>query len=336
MSILAAAATTQPAPPGGEVVFVTVVLLVGLSIAAAAGVFRSGSVRGPDRLDPAAPRGPLWFVMIAGVFLWLAAQIVIGANRRSKYEATGATRPFELADLTAMDYALLATAPGVAGLLVILVGDVLVGRNMLRRLGLTLRQFIPGVLKGIVGILILMPVILFASYCLTAFYKWVGFEHPSEHDLLRIMNETGDGAHRVLMIVGATLVAPAFEEIVFRGHLQTLLVGWFDSVARRMREPVAVVTTDVAEIPAGPPAGPIAVSPSTPRPVWRLWLAIAITSLVFAGIHPGWTVPVIFVLSLGLGYAYERTGNLWVPLTIHLLFNTLQTTFFLFSRQGQN
>ena len=56
---------------------------------------------------------------------------------------------------------------------------------------------------------------------------------------------------------------------------------------------------------------------------------------MFAIIHPGWTVPVIFVLSLGLGYAYERTGNLWVPLTIHLLFNTLQTTFFLLLK-GQN
>src|SRR5688500_16334133 len=166
MSILAAAdPTTQPAP-GGEVVFVAATLLVGLSIAAAAGVFRRGSVRGPERLDPDASRGPLWYVMIAGIFVWLATQIAIGALRRAAYVAPGATRPFETSDLTARDYALLATGPGLAGLVVILAGDVLVGRDTLRRLGLTLRPFIPGVLKGIVGILIPMPVILFASYSL--------------------------------------------------------------------------------------------------------------------------------------------------------------------------
>jgi membrane protease YdiL (CAAX protease family) len=62
---------------------------------------------------------------------------------------------------------------------------------------------------------------------------------------------------------------------------------------------------------------------------------VVITSILFAIIHPGWSAPIIFILSLGLGYAYERTGNLWVPLTIHLLFNSFQTAMFLLLR-GQN
>ena len=32
-----------------------------------------------------------------------------------------------------------------------------------------------------------------------------------------------------------------------------------------------------------------------------------------------------FVLSLGLGYVYERTGILWSSMPVHLLFNLLNT-----------
>jgi membrane protease YdiL (CAAX protease family) len=58
---------------------------------------------------------------------------------------------------------------------------------------------------------------------------------------------------------------------------------------------------------------------------WHGWLAILITSLAFALLHPAWSWPAIFVLAIGLGYLYERTGNLWAPITVHLLFNSLET-----------
>ena len=48
--------------------------------------------------------------------------------------------------------------------------------------------------------------------------------------------------------------------------------------------------------------------------------------------HPSWTWPLIFLLALALGYAYERTANLWVSITMHLVFNTTQTVLFLFLR----
>jgi membrane protease YdiL (CAAX protease family) len=35
------------------------------------------------------------------------------------------------------------------------------------------------------------------------------------------------------------------------------------------------------------------------------------------------------VLAICLGYAYERTGNLYLPILLHLLFNALQITTFL-------
>jgi len=39
--------------------------------------------------------------------------------------------------------------------------------------------------------------------------------------------------------------------------------------------------------------------------------------------------PAIFCLAIGLGYAYERTGNLWTCITIHCLFNSVSTFIYL-------
>ena len=66
------------------------------------------------------------------------------------------------------------------------------------------------------------------------------------------------------------------------------------------------------------------------RPRWvQAWLAILITSALFAIVHPLWTAPIIFFLSVALGYVYERTGNLWVPIGLHALFNATSTALYL-------
>jgi len=54
----------------------------------------------------------------------------------------------------------------------------------------------------------------------------------------------------------------------------------------------------------------------------RVWLAIVISSGLFAMMHanPGhW--PALFVLGIGMGYAYEKSGSLLQPIFIHALFN---------------
>ena len=50
---------------------------------------------------------------------------------------------------------------------------------------------------------------------------------------------------------------------------------------------------------------------------WMRWVAVILTSLAFASVHPGWTIPPIFFLSLCLGYAYERTGSLLPSMAAH-------------------
>ena len=289
MSILAASdATTQPSL-AAQYGFVAFLLLIGLLIGHAAGVFRRGSIRGPERLSRNTPRGTVFVVLVSGVLFWLATQMAIGLWARVRHGATASTRPFDISSFTVADYALLATVPGIIGLLVLVGGDLLIGGTTLRRLGLTLQQLVPGIRKGVVGILILLPVIFFASMLVESLYEFVGYEHPSEHDLLRVMNEATNPIHRVLLIVGATVVAPAFEEILFRGHLQTLLVAWIDDILPRRREPVAVgqgfaeVVTGPDNSPAAESAGPLAQSepaapPEGPRPVWwksvRLWAVV--------------------------------------------------------------
>jgi len=85
----------------------------------------------------------------------------------------------------------------------------------------------------------------------------------------------------------------------------------------------------VAALDYAPPQWPGMPSPMA----WQRWVAILITSLAFAAVHGQlWLMPPIFFLSLCLGYAYERTGNLWVPMIVHACFNASSTVLFLLVR----
>jgi membrane protease YdiL (CAAX protease family) len=78
------------------------------------------------------------------------------------------------------------------------------------------------------------------------------------------------------------LIAPTLEEMLFRGLFQSAIHSY------------------------------------TNRP----WLSILLTSAIFAMVHsnPGhW--PALAVLSVGLGYSYEKSGSLFRPIIIHALFN---------------
>ena len=57
----------------------------------------------------------------------------------------------------------------------------------------------------------------------------------------------------------------------------------------------------------------------------RPWTAIIITSAAFSAMHIGsaavYALPGLFVLSLGFGWARERTGRLAAPIVMHAAFN---------------
>ena len=57
------------------------------------------------------------------------------------------------------------------------------------------------------------------------------------------------------------------------------------------------------------------------------WPAIIGTSAIFALMHtfivPWHALPALFVLSLGFGWVYEKTGRLAAAVTMHALFNAV-------------
>ncbi|MGD0465057.1 MAG: CPBP family intramembrane glutamic endopeptidase [Tepidisphaeraceae bacterium] len=115
---------------------------------------------------------------------------------------------------------------------------------------------------------------------------------PPPHDLLQILSDHPAPWLRAADVLSACVLAPLAEEMFFRGLVQTALRYLLN----------------------------------------RPWLAVFLTAALFAMVHPWWTWPEIFFLGISLGYVYERTGNLWISVTTHALFNL--TSIWLFVHFG--
>lgn len=88
---------------------------------------------------------------------------------------------------------------------------------------------------------------------------------------------------KIMIIIFAVLIAPVFEEILFRGFLQSA----------------------IRKVMKGP------------------WIGILLTSIFFAMMHPWMHWPALFALSVCLGYSYEKNGSLFRPIFIHMFFNLI-------------
>ena len=108
---------------------------------------------------------------------------------------------------------------------------------------------------------------------------------------LTVIVENPQVALRVLMLIFTIVVVPVFEEMLFRGMLQSV----------------------IRTVVAGP------------------WSAVLITSAAFVLLHPWMHLPALFILSVCMGYAYERSGSLFRPIFIHAFFNAASVTAALLS-----
>ena len=303
----------------GEVSFALALLLLTVAGTVAAtwlGLFRRDAVAGPDRA--AGPNGgwPVLVTLLLGTSAWLGTQMALATYKQAQWTKAGHEGHFQISNLTPADYAFLSTVPGVVAIATILATLSFFPRDQRPRLGAN-PSFLPnGVASGLLAILLSLPLVLLVSAATEIIYQAVGFQHPSEHDLLRAMRDPNHPGTRALLVVGAVLVAPVMEETLFRGLFQTLLVWAFN---HRLR-PKSTSDSSFILHPS---------SFSSSRLVVGRWLAILVTAVVFAGIHDKWSVPPIFVLALCLGFWYERTGNLWTTITLHALFNGFQTAYFL-------
>jgi len=365
---------TQPAGDDVASLIFTVaagLVLVALALPGAwlAGVFRRDSIRGPLRLPPGSPVLPILLTLIIGGGCWLGGQMAFFMVRGLQHARAHGGEQMTMEHLGAGDMALVATLPSLLALFVVLGLDARFGLR--RAIGLRVaalpRSLLAGFIAGVIALLLTYG----ASSLLGVFYKLIEYEHPSEHELLGAMKQASTWA-KALLVFGACVMAPLFEEVLFRGHMQTLLTRLFtprppmpapvmplpmtdSSHVAAMAPPppplsvpaMATPSPSAADVMPMPPLPPAFVTAPWPAPPPELsplpyasppeivdraiarWLAVIITSVVFAIIHPLWTAPMIFLLSLCLGYAYERTGSLWVPIIMHAMFNTSSTVMFL-------
>ena len=120
----------------------------------------------------------------------------------------------------------------------------------------------------------------------------------SEHPLAKLAKEQRDIGTLSLVTISAVAVAPIVEEFLFR----VVLLGWFEKWESLWRQRTS--TTD--RLPPG-------------------LLANVIVAAIFGLMHWGHgpDSAALFVLSLILGYAYQQTHRIMVPLVVHVCFNAL-------------
>ena len=121
-------------------------------------------------------------------------------------------------------------------------------------------------------------------YLTVTLFAWLAPAYEfAEHSVIDILRDDDSGDFAlVLAWVGAAVIAPLAEEVFFRGFLQTFLVNWLRS----------------------------------------RWVAILLAALAFTLVHAQvHALPALLLFGVILGYAYERTGSLVVPILVHALFN---------------
>lgn len=362
--------TTQPVSPLMVAFFV--ILLVMTVIGAALFIALRGwdprSVIGPRRLPERGKTAVLLMSLGLGLFAWLGTMIFYGAYKGAQLKAAGVqdVQQHLQESMTPKDLAILSTAPQIVAFALMVLIVLMAGDRLASRLGLSLRKLPKGIGAGVLAFLCIFPLVSWGGAIVDALYRRMGLSHPSEHELLKSFGEARQPRVMLGIVLGATICAPIFEELLFRGHLQTLLRQLFlklspSTTAPPKAEPpplppmaqaTVVIPAQWGMTPPPPPPGQTieavptlgyvpAPIPPEPLPLapqrksWPSWLAIICTSIVFGLVHPLWMAPLIFLLSLGLGYIYERTGILWASVTVHLLFNSTETLqYYLMNMHG--
>jgi membrane protease YdiL (CAAX protease family) len=147
------------------------------------------------------------------------------------------------------------------------------------------------VIVGLFGLAFFWPMTLAAAGLTGMLWQFLTSEPPSviAHTLLGQLAEAGPSAISVSTIVAVIVLPAVVEEILYRGLLQESL--------RRAKL-----------FSSGAP-----------------WQSIILASLVFTAMHVGAVEPHglagLFVLSLGFGWVYARTGRLTASITMHMAFN---------------
>lgn len=265
----------------------TIAFVLGLAVAVLIVLYRNGTLRARS-LDQAPRRSDMgWADLIAGIGLVIVG-ISIASIAAGKLFGPVSPPPAAADEIEPGQMLTLMIASQVGMLPAALYTLFRLYTGAVRD---AFASALRAVVTGLKGLVATLPVLAGVSTLIAVVNLALGRETPTiAHDALQLLIDEPWGPVRVLFIVSAVVFAPVVEEIVFRGLLQT----------------------SIAEGVLG----------------GRRWLGIVITSVLFAAVHIDVSaieaMPVLAVLSVGLGYVYERTGRLWAPIVMHAAFNGVQ------------
>lgn len=157
---------------------------------------------------------------------------------------------------------------------------------------------------GLGGFILAWPIVQASSFLWLELNRRFEGPQPSDsiaHHTLRLLVDNRENPWAWALAAIAVIGAPIVEECIYRGFLQSAIL--------RLTE--------------------------------RPWTAIIVSSGLFAGMHligptpvPWYSAATIGVLGLCMGIAYERTKELGVPITMHVLFNLGNVILALYATRG--
>lgn len=153
-----------------------------------------------------------------------------------------------------------------------------------RTFGLTTARFGRSLRIGLTTLAAVMPLVLVTLFVAGYLKLWLFHQAPSDHPSITAIRQA-TAIQQVALFVLIGLVLPFFEELFYRGFIQT-------SLMRTGRPAVAILTSGLlfGAVHLGQSGGPT-------------------------------QAPALAVFGFGLGYAYYRTRSLWAPVLMHALFN---------------
>ncbi len=163
----------------------------------------------------------------------------------------------------------------------------------LKGMGFDLRTVVTDLKAGAVNLVAVYPLVIAGILVMVLAGKLIwgpDFQMETSQGLVAVTSHPQISL-RILLFVFVVLIVPVFEEVLFRGFLQSMVRGY----------------------------------------VQRPWAAIALTSLIFTSLHPSTHWLGVFMLSCGMGYAYERSGSLFRSIFMHVFFNGISMTATLLS-----
>lgn len=256
----------------------------------------SGKPLLPARQFRPAPWGgrEVFLCLVAWQVVTLAASRVLDGRRDEEGELPLADA---MAAVSLVNLVLLFVLPAIL---------LTIGKASPADLGFRRGTILRDAVSGVVGALCLVPLVYLVQF--SAVLIW----SPTAHPMQEMLFEVRSLGVILLALASAVVLAPAAEELMFRGFFQ----GWLEKRARAGAVGGRAIDGGVDEPETGLPG----------RSVPGL-VALLLPAAFFAGVHFGqWPAPIpLFVLAVGLGVLYRKTGGLVAPIAMHATFNGLST-----------